>query len=446
VQTQFAPEQLADPKLQSLEKILRSCVHCGFCTATCPTYVIGGDERDSPRGRIYLIKDLLETGRAPSAEDVAPIDHCLSCYSCMTTCPSGVDYRRLVDASRVLIEKRYRRGFADRLLRETLAWTLTSPARFRFALWLAKIGRPFRPLIAGLPGVGRQMAAMLELAPVAGGADPGKPRSATSATAVRGKPGLAPPATKRPRVALLAGCVQQVLAPEINAATARVLERLGYEVVRPKGETCCGSMWLHMGREEAAHRQMRANVDAFFSREVEAGGLEAILITASGCGSTFKDYGVQLADDPAYAAKAQRVAALAKDPSEFFASLDLKFSNPQKLVVAYHAACSLQHAQQITEAPKALLRRAGFQVRTPAEAHLCCGSAGTYNILQSEMAEALKARKLKNLERLKADVIAAGNIGCLTHLATGATVPVMHMVELLDWAMGGPKPAALGKP
>ena len=242
-----------------------------------------------------------------------------------------------------------------------------------------------------------------------------------------------------------AGCVQQVLAPEINAATARVLERLGYEVVRPKGETCCGSMWLHMGREPAAHRQMRANVDAFW-REIEAGGLEAILITASGCGSTVKDYGVQLADDPAYAAKAQRVAALAKDPSEFFASLDLKFANPQKLVVAYHAACSLQHAQQITEAPKALLRRAGFQVRIPAEAHLCCGSAGTYNILQSETAEALKARKLKNLERLKADVIAAGNIGCLTHLAAGATLPVMHTVELIDWAMGGPKPGALAKP
>ena len=244
---------------------------------------------------------------------------------------------------------------------------------------------------------------------------------------------------------MLAGCVQQVLAPEINAATARVLERLGYEVVRPKGETCCGAMLLHMGREQAAHRQMRANVDAF-SHEIEAEGLEAILITASGCGSILKDYGVQLAYDPAYAAKAERVSALAKDPSEFFASLDLQFSNPQKLVVAYHAACSLQHAQQITEAPKALLRRAGFQVRTPAEAHLCCGSAGTYNILQSENAEALKARKLKNLERLKPDVIAAGNIGCLTHLAAGATVPVAHMVELLDWAMGGPKPGSLAKP
>jgi len=432
VQTHFSPERLADPKLQSLEKILRSCVHCGFCTATCPTYVIGGDERDSPRGRIYLIKDLLETGRAPKAEDVAPIDHCLSCYSCMTTCPSGVDYRRLVDASRVLIEKRYRRGFADRLLRATLAWTLTSPARFRFALWLAKIGRPFKRLIAELPGVGRQMAAMLELAPVAGRVEAGDKRRST------------PPATKRPRVALLAGCVQQVLAPEINAATARVLERLGYEVVRPKGETCCGSMLLHLGREEAAHKQMSANVEAL-SHEIEAEGLEAILITASGCGSTLKDYGAQLADDSAYAAKAQRVAALAKDPSEFFAALDLKFLNPQKLVVAYHAACSLQHAQQITEAPKALLRRAGFQVRTPAEEHLCCGSAGTYNILQSETAEALKARKLKNLERLKPDVIAAGNIGCLTHLATGATVPVAHMVELLDWAMGGPKPGSLAK-
>ena len=434
MQTHFSLQQLADPHTASLEKILRSCVHCGFCTATCPTYVVGGDERDSPRGRIYLIKDLMETGRAPTRSDVEPIDHCLSCLACMTTCPSGVDYRRLVDHSRAVIETEYDRPAADRLLRTSLAWMLPHRGRFRAALALAMLGRPFAPFLARLPAVGPQLAAMLALAP--------KTLPARVATEGPGEFKSAGASAPRRRVALLTGCAQGVLAPEINAATIRLLNRAGVDVVLPRGETCCGSLLHHMGREAPALAQARANIDAW-TREIETGGLEAIVITASGCGATIKDYGFMLADDPAYGAKAARVASLARDATEYVASLDLDFASPQKLVVAYHAACSLQHGQKITEAPKALLRRAGFEVRTPAESHLCCGSAGTYNILQPEVAGKLRSRKVANIARLKPDVIAAGNIGCLTQIGSGIDIPIVHTVELLDWAHGGLKPAAI---
>jgi glycolate dehydrogenase iron-sulfur subunit len=435
MQTHFTAEQLADPHIQPLEKILRSCVHCGFCTATCPTYLVTGDERESPRGRIYLIKDLLETGRAPTAEDVGPIDHCLSCLACMTTCPSGVDYRRLVDEARVIIETRYRRPLADRLMRAGLARLLPSRRLFGAALRLAPIGRAFTPWVARAPGIGRRLAAMLALAP-----------KRAPKRARRAQPGefrASPAGAQRRRVALLTGCAQDALAPQINAATIRLFNRAGVDVVLSKGEGCCGSLLHHMGRESGALAQARANVDAW-TREIAAGGLEAIVVTASGCGATIKDYGHMLREDPAYAEKAARVASLAKDVSEFVGGLELAFVKAKPLVVAYHAACTLQHGQQILEAPKALLRRAGFQVRNPAEAHICCGSAGTYNILQPEMAAALRSRKVANLERVKPDAIAAGNIGCLMQIASGTGIPVVHTVELLDWASGGPAPAGLG--
>ena len=432
MQTHFAPEQLADPRTQALEKILRSCVHCGFCTATCPTYVVSGDERDSPRGRIYLIKDLLESGRAPTDDDVWPIDHCLSCNACMTTCPSGVDYRRLIDHARVLIETRYERPLADRLMRAALARLLPSRRLFALGLRLGALARPFAPLIAALPRVGPQLAAMLALAT--------KRRTPAAAEGDATPPGDA--GAPRRRVALLTGCAQAVLAPEINAATERLLRRAGVAVAPAPGEGCCGSLLHHMGREAAARAQMRAVIDAWTPLIDE--GLEAIVVTTSGCGATIKDYGALLADDPAYADKAARVAARTRDVTEYVAGLDLAFAAPKPLVVAYHAACTLQHAQQIVEPPKALLRRAGFQVRNPAESHLCCGSAGTYNILHPETAAALRARKVGHLERLKPDVIAAGNIGCLTQIASATSTPVVHTVELLDWASGGPAPAGLG--
>ena len=429
MQTHFTPEQLADPQTQAQEKILRSCVHCGFCTATCPTYIVTGDERDSPRGRIYLIKDLLESGRAPTDDDVWPIDHCLSCNACMTTCPSGVDYRRLIDHARVLVETRYKRPLADRLMRAALARLLPSRRLFALGLRLAGLARPFAPLIAALPRIGPQIAAMLALA--------GKRR--TSVAAESGATLVANSATPPRRVALLTGCAQAVLAPEINAATTRLLARAGVAVAPAPGEGCCGSLLHHMGRDAAARAQMRANIDAW-TRAIDSEGLEAIVVTTSGCGATIKDYGALFADDPAYAGKAARVAARTRDVTEYVAGLDLAFAAPRPLVVAYHAACTLQHGQKIVEPPKALLRRAGFQVRNPAESHLCCGSAGTYNILHPETAAALRARKVGALERLKPDVVAAGNIGCLTQIASATAVPVVHTVELLDWASGGPAP------
>ncbi len=434
MQTQFSVEALADPHTRELEGILRSCVHCGLCTATCPTYVTLGDERDSPRGRIYLIKGLLESGRKMTAEDVWPIDHCLSCLSCMTTCPSGVDYRRLVDATRVRIEKTYRRPFADALLRAVLVRLLPSRGGFRAALRLASIGRVFRPIVARLPRVGPRLDAMLALAP-----------RAIPARAPGAGPGVFPssaPDGGGRRMALLSGCAQSVLAPGINAAAIRLLNRAGIEVVVPKGEGCCGSLAHHMGSEKRALDQARADIDAW-TREMERGGLEAIVVTASGCGATIKDYGHMLRDDPAYAEKAKAVAALAKDVCEVVGGLDLDFAPTRPLVVAYHAACSLQHAQKIVDLPKTLLRRAGYDARSVPEAHLCCGSAGTYNILQPEIANALRDRKVANIARVKPDVIAAGNIGCIAQIGSGTTTPVVHVVELLDWASGGPAPGAL---
>jgi glycolate oxidase iron-sulfur subunit len=426
MQTHFAPEQLADPEIGGLEKIIRSCVHCGFCTATCPTYVVGRDERDSPRGRIYLIKELLETGRAPTAHDVEPLDHCLSCLSCMTTCPSGVEYRRLIDHAREDIETRYTRDPFDRLLRSALVWLLPHRGRFRLAVGLSWLGRPLAPWLARLPKVGPRLEAMLKLAPARLPAREAEGPGEFKANAPTGR-----------RVALLTGCAQAVLAPDINAATIRILNRAGVDVVLPKGEGCCGSLAHHMGREAPALAQARANIDAWMA---EIDSLDAIVVTASGCGATIKDYGVLFAHDPAYAEKARRVAGLAKDVSEYLLGLDLSFAQPPGGVVAYHPACSLQHGQKILDAPKRLLAAAGFEVRAPAEAHLCCGSAGVYNILQPEIAGQLRDRKARNLSRLKADVIATGNIGCMTQIGSALDTPVVHIAQLLDWAQGGPSP------
>lgn len=431
MQTNFTAEQLADPHVAESEKILRRCVHCGFCTATCPTYVTLGNELDSPRGRIYLIKDMLENGRPADAQVVKHIDRCLSCLACTTTCPSGVDYMHLVDHARIHIEETYRRPLMDRVIRSLLAAVLPYPTRFRAALVLARLGQPFSPLMKRVPAL-RPFAAMLDLAPKRAAPMPEMPAAPVPlAGQVRG------------RVAILAGCAQPVLDPGINVATTRLLQRLGVEIVTPKGEGCCGALVHHMGREEASLDFARANVDAW-TREIEGEGLDAILITASGCGTTIKDYGHMLRLDPDYAQKARRVSALAKDVTEYLATLDLPRQEPRGITVAYHSACSMQHGQKITLQPKLLLKAAGFAVKDPAEGHLCCGSAGTYNILQSEISAQLKARKVKNIEATRADIIATGNIGCMTQIGTATDIPIVHTVELLDWAYGGPKPAKLG--
>ena len=431
MQTSFTPEQLADPHIAEADGILRKCVHCGFCTATCPTYVTLGNELDSPRGRIYLIKDMLENGRDADAEIVTHIDRCLSCLACMTTCPSGVNYMHLVDHARAHIEKTYRRPFTDRLIRAALARVLPYPARFRAALHMAKLGRPFAGLFRAI-GPLKPLAAMLGLAPSSV-----RPSSPSSRPAVH-----RPQAPKRGRVAVLNGCAQPVLEPGINEAAIRLLTRLGVEVVIAAGEGCCGSLVHHMGREAEALDAARRNVDVW-TAEAGRSGLDAIVITASGCGTTIKDYGHMLRLDPAYAEKAARISAMAMDVTEYLDTLELPSpAVTPGITVAYHSACSMQHGQKITRQPKALLAKAGFQVVEPREAHLCCGSAGTYNIMQPEISARLRDRKVKNLAATKAGIVATGNVGCITQIADRAGMPTVHTVELLDWAWGGPKPSA----
>jgi glycolate oxidase iron-sulfur subunit len=433
MQTSFSLAQLADPQVAESEKILRACVHCGFCTATCPTYVLLGDELDSPRGRIYLIKEMLEQGRPATRDVVKHIDRCLSCLACMTTCPSGVHYMHLVDHAREHIEETYRRPLGDRLMRSMLARVLTDPALFRLAVVAGKVARPFAPLLraAGL----KRMAAMLRLTPHTKPAPP-----AGAAGQLYSVPGV-----RKGRVALLAGCINPVLAPSTNEAAIRLLNRAGIEVIVAQGEGCCGSLVHHMGREQEALALARNNIDAWI-REIEGEGLDAILVTVSGCGTTVKDYGFMLRTDPAYAAKAARISTLAKDITEYLSEhLAEPDATGPGLTVAYHAACSLQHGQNVTHQPKDLLSKFGFIVKDVAEGHLCCGSAGTYNILQPELADRLRDRKVANIEWLEPDVIAAGNIGCMTQIAAGTGIPVVHTVELIDWAAGGPVPEPLRK-
>ena len=422
MQTHFSLAQLADPEIRDINTILRACVHCGFCTATCPTYVLLGDELDGPRGRIYLLKEMLERD-APATETVVThIDRCLSCLSCMTTCPSGVNYMHLVDHGRRHIARTYRRPLLDRWIRRALAIVLPRPGLFRCALLGARLAQPFRSLLPA------RLQAMLKLAP----------RSLGGSAIL--KPQVFPAeGTRRMRVALLPGCVQQVIDAAINQATLRLLRRHGAEVVLSPGVGCCGALAHHLG-EDVLDR-VRANVDAW-TAELDR-GLDAIVLNASGCGTMVKDYGFLLRGDPAYAEKAARIAALAKDVSEVVEPLGLSGSVPGAPRVAYHSACSLQHGQRIHAGPKQLLQKAGFDVVDVPEGHLCCGSAGTYNMLQPELADALKARKLGNIASVKAAIVAAGNIGCIAQLSTGTGVPVVHTVELLDWATGGPKPAAL---
>ncbi|KRB79735.1 2-hydroxy-acid oxidase [Sphingomonas sp. Root710] len=426
MKTEFTAEALLDPAMASSETVIRKCVHCGFCTATCPTYVLLGDELDSPRGRIYLIKDMLEQERAPTPEIVKHVDRCLSCLSCMTTCPSGVNYMHLVDHARAYIQERYRRPVRERLIRALLAFVLPHPRRFRVALTLARLARPAEPLLRRITPL-RPLAAMLSLAPKSV-----PPRGEKRDALVVGSKG---------RVALLQGCAEPVLRPEFRSAAIRLLNRAGYDVIFAPGEVCCGALVHHMGREHDSLANARRNVDAW-QRLIDDGGLAAVLVTASGCGTTIKDYGFMLRNDPAYAEKAARVSALAKDITEFLQDAELPAGDGRGITVAYHAACSLQHGQKVTEAPKRLLAHAGYVVRTPVEAHLCCGSAGTYNILQPEIAGQLGDRKVANIERLGADVVATGNIGCATQIGMRSALPVVHTVELLDWATGGPAPAA----
>ena len=427
MQTTFSPEQLRDPGIRRANEILRSCVHCGFCTATCPTYQVLGDELDSPRGRIYLIKDMLEQGRPANEKTVKHIDRCLSCLACMTTCPSGVHYMHLVDQARAYIEKTYKRPFMDRVLRALLARVIPYPIRFRLALFGARLMRPLAFLVPDA-----RLKAMLAMAPKVI-----PPVSRNDDPQV-----FAPEGPQRMRVALMTGCAQKALNTDINDATIRLLRRLGCEVVVAKGAGCCGALTHHMGKEALAHGSAAANIRAWMV-EKRQHGLDAIVINTSGCGTTIKDYGHMFRTDPVLAADAGVVAGLAKDVSEVLVTLGLPEGAGKGLRIAYHAACSLQHGQQIKTAPKDLLKRVGFEVVEPADSHLCCGSAGTYNLLQPKISQELQARKVATLEAKAPDVISAGNIGCMMQIGAATGIPVVHTVELLDWATGGPRPKAL---
>jgi glycolate oxidase iron-sulfur subunit len=445
MQTHFSVAQLANPQVAESDRILRACVHCGFCTATCPTYLLTGDELDGPRGRIYLAKDMLEKDRPADATTVKHLDRCLTCLSCMTTCPSGVHYMHLVDHARQHIERTYRRPFGERALRWVLAFVLPHTGRFRTALWLAALARPFRNLFPA------RVQSLLDTARVtrstsAASAQTGA--SGASATEISGVAGT----TSVRRVALLPGCVQPVLRPEINDATIRLLNRFGVEVIVAKGTGCCGALVHHLGREHESSAQAKADIDAW-TREIETQGLDAIVVTASGCGTMLKDYGFMFRTDPAFAAKAARVSALARDISEVLAEVLRAASQRtatresqgavQSLRVAYHSACSLQHGQKLHSLAPDLLRAAGFTVLDIPESHICCGSAGTYSLLQPDLSTQLRDRKARNIESVAPEVIATGNIGCITQIAQATGIPIVHTVELLDWATGGPKPAQL---
>jgi glycolate oxidase iron-sulfur subunit len=426
MQTFFKPDQLIDPDFKRSNEILRACVHCGFCTATCPTYQVLGDELDSPRGRIYLIKDMLENNRIPDARTVKHIDRCLSCLACMTTCPSGVHYMHLIDHARAYINDHYKRPWHDRALRWALAQVIPYPTRFRLALLGAKIARPF---VRFVPDA--RLRAMISMAP----------KQVPPVSRNDDPQSFAPIAPKKKRVALMTGCAQRALNTDINDATIRVLRRFGCEVVIPKDQGCCGALTHHMGKVEASHASAEANIRAWMA-EINGEGLDAIVINTSGCGTTVKDYGHMFRDTP-LAQEAATISALAKDISEVLVDLDLPKGDDKDMTIAYHAACSLQHGQKIKDHPKTLLKHAGFRVAEPRDPHLCCGSAGTYNLLQPEISGQLKDRKVKTLEAVNPDIIAAGNIGCMMQIESATSVPIVHTVELIDWATGGPKPAAL---
>ncbi len=401
MQTQIAPEFQNTALGREADAILRSCVHCGFCTATCPTYQLLGDERDGPRGRIYLVKQLFE-GEAVSERTLLHLDRCLGCRACETTCPSGVRYARLADLGRHVLEKRLQRPLAARLVRKALRTLVPYPTRFNRLLTL---GRIFKPLLP---------AAMAQQLPAI-------------------QPALPRPAARHPRTLLcLEGCVQSAATPATNAAAARVFDRLGISLEFAEKAGCCGALSHHLGAHEEGLAFMRRNIDAWWP--AVSAGAEAILINASGCGAVVKEYGELLRDDPIYADKAQRISALARDASEILNGEDLTRLrvNGDGKQVAFHAPCSLQHAQRITGKVESILGGLGYQVTEVRDAHLCCGSAGTYSLLQPKLADQLRRNKLDALQAQGPDIIASANIGCQLHLAQQAKVPIVHWLELLD--------------
>ncbi len=435
MQTNFTEKQLENPRNKAADEIIRKCVHCGLCTASCSSYVLTGDERDSPRGRIYMIKDMFERDVKPDAEVTKHLDRCLSCLSCMTACPSHVDYMHLIDLARPFLEQHNKRPVRQQMLRNFLARLMPDPVLFGTVLNLAVSTRPlhklFKTLAAklGIP----EAVTMLEMVPKH--IPSGGKLSAPGVHRAKGR--------QLARVALLPGCVQKVLRPSINDAAVRIMTAHGVEVVVPRGAGCCGALEHHLGRKPRAIKQAKRTVDAI-SEVLRHHTLDAIVITASGCGTQVKDYGHLLKDEPGYAKRAEKVAGLARDISEILDGLELTAPVQwNDLKVAYHSACSMQHGQQLHHEPYEILKQAGYDVVHIPESHLCCGSAGVYNILQPDIARGLRDRKVKNILSVAPDIVATGNIGCMTQLQPVLDVPVVHTVELVDWSIGGPCPDEL---
>ena len=434
METNFSDKQLKDLDNKSSEKILRKCVHCGFCNATCPTYNLLGDELDGPRGRIYLIKDMIENNKPANHKIVKHIDRCLSCYSCMTTCPSGVNYMHLIDHGRKHIEKTYKRPLSERFIRSFLSWVLPSATNFKIISILIILAKPLSFFFP------KKVKEMIKLMPAS---IPKRtlPKMETYSTTSRKKP-IA-------RVALLTGCVQKVISPQINEATIRLLNRHNIEVIVPKSIKCCGSLNHHLGKSEIAIETFKNNITHWYDEYMNK-GLDAIISNTSGCGTTLKDYGFIFRSDQEFKKKAKKISELTKDISEYLhENVKLNFISSAKIEkkykIAYHSACSMQHGQKVHKEPISLIRKTGNEVVEIPEGHICCGSAGTYNILQADIAKNLLRGKIKNIEKIKPEIISTGNIGCITQIASGTKIPILHTVEIIDWYTGGPKPKILRK-
>ena len=434
METNFSKEQLKDQDNKSSEKIFRKCVHCGFCNATCPTYQLLGDELDGPRGRIYLIKDMLENNKPANDKIVKHIDRCLSCYSCMTTCPSGVNYMHLIDHGRNHIEKTYKRPLKERFIRNFLSKVLTNSTYFRIIGWLTLFVKPFHYIFP------KQIREMVNLMP---SSFPKKTLPIMQVYKAQKK--------KKPvaRVALLTGCVQKVISPQINEATIRLLNRHNIEVVVLKGIDCCGSLDHHLGKKDLAHKNFKKNISVWYDEYLN-NGLDAIISNTSGCGTTLKDYGFIFRSDSEYKKKAKKISELTKDITEYLdENVKLNFieelTNEKKYKIAYHSACSMQHGQKVHDVPINLIKKTGNEVINIPDGHICCGSAGTYNLLQNNIAKELLKNKVKNIEKTKPQFISTGNVGCIKQIENGTKIPILHTVEVIDWYTGGPKPKILRK-
>ena len=431
MQTDFKNKQLHDTEIKSSEKIIRKCVHCGMCNATCPTYGISGDELEGPRGRIYLIKDMLEKNKPANKKIAKHIDSCLSCYACMTTCPSGVNYMHLIDHGRNHVEATYKRPLFDRLIRNVLSYTLPRPNIFLILTVLTKIIKPFSFLFPNF------IKNSLNLMP-----------SKIQSKKIKNKRVHSSDGEKTiARVALLTGCVQRVISPEINDSTIRLLTRHNVEVVVLPEIDCCGSLNHHLGKKKLAHSSFKKNIN-FWYEEYSKNGLDAIISNTSGCGTTLKDYGFIFRDDKELVKKAKKISELTKDIAEFLDNnlkLDFKEkeNDEKKYKIAYHSACSMQHGQKVHDQPMNIIRKTGNTVVNIPDGHLCCGSAGTYNILHQKMAKSLLRNKIDNILKVSPDFIATGNIGCISQISSGTSIPIIHTVEVIDWFTGGPKPYKL---